>query len=113
FRPFRRPGCGEHTVTASPEALRLLGAAAGAAESTGGTDLLAFDVTGHLPFSDVFLLVTGGSEHHVTAIAREVESEAARAGWSAARREGRDEGRWALVDFGDLVVHVFHAEERS
>jgi ribosome-associated protein len=46
------------------------------------------------------------------AIAGEIEDKLIEAGYKPLRREGRAEGRWILVDFGDLVVHVFHEEER-
>lgn len=66
-----------------------------------------------LPLTDVFLIVSGRNERNVQAIASEVEDklyELLRV--SPARREGRAEGRWVLLDFGDLIVHVFHEEER-
>lgn len=91
----------------------LANAAAGVAARMGGEDLVALDVSGPLPFADVFLLVTGNSERNVTAIAREIEDELAAHGRKALRREGREEARWVLLDFGDLVVHVFHQEDRA
>ena len=99
-------------MTASHEALDLLAIAARAADSKGGEDLVALDVSGPLPFADIFLLVTGNSERNVVAIADEVEAVLGRSGTQTRRREGHDAGRWILLDFGDLVVHVFHQEER-
>ncbi|MBT2499978.1 ribosome silencing factor [Agromyces sp. ISL-38] len=99
-------------MTASHEALDLLAIAARAADSKGGEDLVALDVSGPLPFADIFLLVTGNSERNVVAIADEVEEVLGRSGTQTRRREGHDAGRWILLDFGDLVVHVFHQEER-
>jgi len=99
-------------MTASDQALDALALAARAADSKGGEDLVALDVSGPLPFADVFLLVTGTSERNVVAIADEVEDVLRKAGASTHRREGHDAGRWILLDFGDLVVHVFHREER-
>jgi ribosome-associated protein len=60
----------------------------------------------------VFLLITGRSERNVAAIADEVEEQLLLAGHKRVRREGRNEARWVLLDFGDLVVHVFHEQER-
>jgi ribosome-associated protein len=100
-------------MTATSHAIELLQVAARAADSKGGTDLVALDVTQPLPLTDIFFLVTGNSERNVVAIASEVEDELIRAGAKPLRREGRSEGRWALLDFGDLVVHVFHEEERG
>ncbi|SEC16447.1 ribosome-associated protein [Paramicrobacterium humi] len=100
-------------MTATADSRELVRIAAAAAADTGGEDLVALDVSQPLPFVDAFLLVTGRSERNVVAIADEVEDRLRDAGARAVRREGRAEGRWALLDFGDLVVHVFHPEERA
>jgi ribosome-associated protein len=99
-------------VTASPHALDLVKVAAIAADSKQGEDLVALDVSGPLPLTDVFLLVTGRNERNVLAIAGEVEDKLIEFGAKPLRREGRQDGRWVLLDFGDLVVHVFHEEDR-
>lgn len=65
-----------------------------------------------LPLADVFLIVTGRNERNVQAIAGEVEDRLNAEGVKTLRREGRAEGRWVLLDFGDLIVHVFHEEDR-
>ncbi|GGH38801.1 ribosome silencing factor [Microbacterium album] len=98
---------------ASAESLAMLKIAAEAADAKGGEDLVALDVSEPLPLVDVFLLVTGRSERNVAAIADEIEDRLHEAGHKRLRREGRAESRWVLLDFGDLVVHVFHQEERS
>jgi ribosome-associated protein len=99
-------------VTASDRALELVRIAAAAADSKSGEDLVALDVSGPLPLTDVFLLATGRNERNVQSIAGEVEDKLNEAGVKTLRREGRAEGRWVLLDFGDLVVHVFHEEDR-
>jgi ribosome-associated protein len=99
-------------VTASPHALELLQLAAAAADAKGGEDLVGLDVSGPLPLTDAFLLVTGRVERNVVAVAGEVEDRLNEAGVRTLRREGKAEGRWVLLDFGDLVVHVFHEEDR-
>ncbi|WP_157156416.1 MULTISPECIES: ribosome silencing factor [unclassified Diaminobutyricimonas] len=100
-------------MTASEHALNLLKIAAAAADAKQGTDLVALDVTGPLPLTDAFLLVTGRNERNVLAIAGEIEDKLLElADAKPLRREGRAEGRWVLIDFGDLVVHVFHEEDR-
>ncbi|GAA3945234.1 ribosome silencing factor [Microbacterium soli] len=97
----------------SPENTReMLRIAAEAADAKGGEDLVALDVSEPLPLVDVFLLVSGSSERNVAAIADEIEDRLHEAGHRRVRREGRSEARWVLLDFGDLIVHVFHAEER-
>ncbi|TPW70171.1 ribosome silencing factor [Schumannella sp. 10F1B-5-1] len=100
-------------MTASDRALELLRIAALAADDKQAEDLVALDVTGPLPLTDVFLLATGRNERNVVAIASEIEDKLIEAGAKPLRREGRSEGRWVLIDFGDLVVHVFHEEDRS
>ncbi|GGM52871.1 MULTISPECIES: ribosome silencing factor [Microbacterium] len=97
----------------SPEtAEEMLRIAADAAASKGGEDLVALNVSEPLPLVDIFLLVTGNSERNVAAIADEVEDKLLESGHKRVRREGRAESRWILLDFGDLIVHVFHQEER-
>jgi ribosome-associated protein len=99
-------------VTASPRARELVNVAAAAADSKQAEDIVALDVSGPLPLTDVFLIATGRNERNVVAIAGEVEDKMLEAGAKTIRREGRAEGRWILLDFGDLIVHVFHEEDR-
>lgn len=99
-------------MTASQHAREILQVAAAAADAKGGQDLVALDVSGPLPLTDAFLLVSGRVERNVVAIASEVEDRLNEAGVKTLRREGKGEGRWVLLDFGDLVVHVFHEEDR-
>lgn len=99
-------------MTAADSTRDLVAIAAAAAESKGAEDLLAFDVSEPLPLVDVFLLATGSSERNVAAIADAVEEAMLDQGVKRLRREGRQESRWILLDFGDLVVHVFHEQER-
>lgn len=100
-------------MTASDQSREMVRIAAAAADATGGEDIVALDVSEPLPLVDVFLLVTGRSERNVAAIADEIEEKLLEAGHKRLRREGRQESRWVLLDFGDLVAHVFHEEERS
>ena len=99
-------------MTASARAIELTQVAARAADEKQGDDLVALDVSGPLPLTDVFLLVTGRNERNVQAIAGEIEDKLIEAGAKPLRREGRAEGRWILLDFGDLIAHVFHEEDR-
>jgi ribosome-associated protein len=99
-------------VTASSHALELIRIAAAAADSKGGEDIVALDVSGPLPLTDAFLLVTGRNERNVLAIAGDIEDKLIESGAKPLRREGRQDGHWVLLDFGDLVVHVFHEEDR-
>ena len=99
-------------MTATDRAIDLVRVAARAADAKQGDDIVALDVSGPLPLADAFVLVTGRNERNVQAIAAEVEEKMIEAGAKPLRREGRAEGRWILLDFGDVIVHVFHEEER-
>ncbi len=97
----------------NPSSVDMLQTAAAAADKMGGEDLVALDVSQPMPLADIFLIVTGRSERNAGAISDEIERELHKAGHKLLRREGKAEGRWILCDFGDLVVHVFHREERE
>ncbi|KQM37003.1 MULTISPECIES: ribosome silencing factor [Microbacterium] len=99
-------------MTATDNGREMAQIAALAADAKGGDDIVALDVSEPLPLVDIFLLVTGRNERNVAAIADEVEEKLLEHGHKRVRREGRQESRWVLLDFGDLVVHVFHEEER-
>lgn len=100
-------------MTATERARELLRIAAAAADAKQGDDLVALDVSGPLPLTDIFLLASGRNERNVIAIAEEIEEKLLEHGVKALRREGRTEGRWILLDFGDIVAHVFHEEDRT
>lgn len=99
-------------MTATARARELLNVVALAADSKQGEDLVALDVSGPLPLTDIFFLATGRNERQVQAIASEIEEKMIEAGAKPLRREGRAEGRWILLDFGDVVAHIFHDEDR-
>lgn len=99
-------------MTASDIASHRTLLAAAAARDKLAMDLVALDVSDHIALTDVFLLCSGRNERMVQAIADEVEKRLLEDGANRIRQEGRSEGRWVLLDFGDLVVHVFHEEER-
>lgn len=100
-------------MRASERALDLARGAARAAHAVKAADVVALDVTSKFPLADVFLIASGTSERQVVAIAERVEEELAKAGATAARREGIRQGRWALLDFNDVIVHVMHQEDRA
>ncbi len=99
-------------VTASTNSIDLAQLAAVAADAKQAENLVALDVSGPLPLADVFLLASGRNERNVVAIAEEIIDRLGESGTKVIRREGMAEGRWILLDFGDLVVHVFHEEDR-
>ena len=99
-------------MVATDNSREMLKIAARAADAKSGEDLVALDVSEPLPLVDIFLMVTGRNERNVAAIADAIEEDLLEAGHKRLRREGRQESRWVLLDFGDLVVHVFHERER-
>jgi ribosome-associated protein len=84
-----------------------------AAEAKGAEDPLALDVREVASFADTFLILTGRSDRQVRAIADAVEEALVARGEKPIGSEGQTEGRWVLLDFGDLIVHVFQSDVRS
>jgi ribosome-associated protein len=99
-------------MTATDRAVELTRAAATAAEDKLAQDIIAFDVSDHLALTDVFLVCSASSQRQVKAVQDAVEERMIALGVKAVRREGEREGRWVLLDFQDIVVHVQHEEER-
>ncbi len=100
-------------MTATERAVELATEAALAAADKLATDVLAIDVSDQLVITDVFLLAAAPNDRQVRAIVEAIEERLVKSGAKPVRREGEREGRWVLLDFGDLVVHVQHAEERE
>ncbi|OAX51751.1 ribosome silencing factor RsfS [Rothia kristinae] len=100
-------------MTAAPESVQALRIAARAAADKHATQLNAYDVSEAMGLIDGFLLASAANERLVDAIVDEVEDQLReQAGIKPVRREGKAEGRWVLLDFGDIVVHVQHEQER-
>ncbi len=99
-------------MTATEKAVELVEIAAGAAADKLATDIIAYDVSEQLVITDAFLLCSASNDRQVRAIVDEIEEKLRRAGAKPVRREGEREGRWVLLDYIDVVIHVQHAEER-
>lgn len=100
-------------MTATDRALHLTRAAAVAAADKKAEQMVALDVSAQFPLADTFLIVSGTNERQVVAIAEGIEEALAKDGAKALRREGVRDGRWALLDFNDIIVHVMHQEDRA
>lgn len=100
-------------MTASPRAMELTIAAAEAAADKLAHHIQAFDVSDRLAITDVFVLASAPNERQVGAIVDAVEERLRALGAKPLRREGQQEGRWVLLDYADIVVHVQHAEEHT
>lgn len=96
------------------ESTRLLRTAALAADEKLGSDLVALDVSATLYITDAFLIISAENERQISSIVDAVEEALQKThGRKPLRREGRGGGDWVLLDFGDIVVHVFSAEQRE
>ncbi|KXH87382.1 ribosome silencing factor [Sporosarcina sp. HYO08] len=91
----------------------LLELAYNAVDDKKGEDIVVLNMEGVSLIADHFMICHANSERQVQAIAKEVADQAAEAGYHVKRMEGYDLARWVLVDLGDVVVHVFHKDERG
>jgi ribosome-associated protein len=99
-------------MSATQASIDLATVAAQAAADKKASDILLVDVSDRLAITDVFVIVTGANERQVGAIVDEIEEKMRAAGARPPRREGQRDGRWVLLDFLDVIVHVQHPEER-
>ena len=100
-------------MAATDSARRLAELAALAAADKLAQDVVAIDVSERLPLTDCFVIASAPNERQVQAVVDNVEEKLRDEDVKAVRREGRQEARWVLLDYGDLVVHVLHTEERD
>ena len=114
-RPSRRPGA-EATSgprPENPEALALARRAAALLSARKAIDVVVLDVRGMSSYADYFVLGSGDSERGVVATAEHVRETLKAAGHRTIGTEGFDTGHWVLLDFGEVVVHVFFDEVRA
>ncbi|WP_435924715.1 ribosome silencing factor [Paenibacillus sp. DYY-L-2] len=91
----------------------LLSAAVAAAEDKKAMNIVALDLKGISLIADYFVICHGNSDTQVQAIATEVRKRAQEAGAVIRGIEGMNSARWVLMDLGDVVVHIFHRDERE
>lgn len=91
----------------------LLKIAVKAADDKRAEDIIALNMTGISLIADYFIICHGNSDKQVQAIAREMKEKALENDFVVKRIEGFDEGKWILIDMGDVVAHVFHRDERN
>ncbi len=100
-------------MSAAPESIALITSAAEAAADKFAEHIIAFDVSEQLAITDAFLLCSAPNDRQVSAIVDAIEERLrVEHGVKPTRREGAREGRWVLLDYLDVVIHVQHAEER-
>ncbi len=100
-------------MSATEDALHMATVAARAAATKLGDDIVVIDVSGQLVITDCFVIASASNERKVNALVDAVEEKMHRAGYKAVRREGARGGRWALLDYVDIVVHIQHQDERE
>ena len=100
-------------MPATDRSLELARAAAHAAAEKLATTIVGIDVSEQLAITDIFVIVSAESERQVGAVVDEIEDSLRAMGSKPVRREGQRDGRWVLIDFGDIVVHVQHDDERE
>ncbi|THB78925.1 MAG: ribosome silencing factor [Desulfobulbaceae bacterium] len=76
-------------------------------------DIVVLDVRGISSFTDYFIIMSGRSVRHVQALAESLEDELRSKRIKTSRAEGLSEGQWVLLDFGDIVAHIFYHEQRK
>jgi ribosome-associated protein len=100
-------------MTATEEAVAIATVAARAASAKLAEDIVVIDVSDQLVITDLFVIASANNDRQVNAIVDEVEEKMREAGHKPARREGTREGKWVLLDYVDVVVHVQHQDERN
>ena len=100
-------------MTATDRATELVTIAAQAASDKLAENIVAFDVSDQLVITDAFVLCSAPNDRQVKSIVDEIEEKLREVGAKPIRREGERDGRWVLIDYGEIVVHVQHEEERT
>ncbi|WP_096201337.1 ribosome silencing factor [Bacillus sp. FJAT-45350] len=95
------------------EKREILQLAVTAVDDKKADNIVALNMKGISLIADYFVICHGNSEKQVQAIAFELKKQAQEYGIEIKRLEGYDQARWVLVDLGDVVVHVFHRDERT
>jgi ribosome-associated protein len=99
-------------MAASEDSISIARMAAQAASDKIGQDIIALDVSERLAITDVFVIASASNERQVNAIVDGIEEELHKHDLKPVRREGRSEGRWVLLDYATVVIHVQHEEDR-
>ncbi|HJG22427.1 MULTISPECIES: ribosome silencing factor [Enterococcus] len=84
-----------------------------AADSKRAEDIIALDVREVSLLADYFMICSANSERQINAITEEILDKEEESNYEVRRVEGKEGGKWILIDLGDVIVHVFHAPERS
>lgn len=100
----------EHRDKSGRELARICAQAASDAKAE---DINVIDVTGLASFTDFFVIMSGRSTRHVQGLAETIEGELRSKRVKASKAEGLEDGMWVLLDFDDVIVHIFYHEQRQ
>lgn len=84
-----------------------------ACDDKKGFNIKILDIRKINPIADYFIIVSGNSTTQVVAISDEIEEKMGKDGFNLLGKEGYKSGRWILLDYGDIVVHIFHRDDRE
>ena len=84
-----------------------------AAEDKNAYDITVLNISELTSIGDYFVILSGNSQRQVMAITDEIDDKMSKAGYEVRNKEGYRNGRWIILDYGDIVVHIFHKEDRE
>lgn len=100
-------------MSVSEHALKIAKIAAQAAHEKKAENIALLDVSEHLVITDIFLIASASNDRQVAAIVDAIEAALDAIDVEPIRREGEREGKWVLLDYFDIVVHIQQSQERS
>lgn len=100
-------------TTTADEAREIALLVAGTALDKKALDVQIIDVRGKVDYADFLVLMTGHSDRHVSTLAQSIDADLGAKGHRAVSVEGMQQAQWVLIDFVDVVVHVFHVDARA
>lgn len=83
------------------------------ADNRGGADIQVLDIRKNTTIADYFVIVSGNSTPQLNAIAEEIEDNMAKEGYETYHNEGNGQSRWIILDYADIIVHIFHRDMRE
>ena len=83
------------------------------ADNRGGADIQVLDIRKNTTIADYFVIVSGNSTPQLNAIAEEIEDNMSKEGYETYHNEGNGQSRWIILDYADIIVHIFHRDMRE
>ncbi len=100
-------------VNSERDGLELVKKLYAAALDNKAENVVVLDVRGISGFADYFIIMSGRSSRHVQGLASSLDKQVSTKRLRKSNTEGLDDGRWVLLDFNDVIVHIFHDEDRA